>query len=87
MLLLLLRSRARHRIGMAGRENDFVYTIPVRASNAQAHHSRYTASLGLPFGVDPSAVDPRPAILLNAEEREQGERAWSPGGASPRGCS
>lgn len=83
MTLLLLRSRARHRIGMAGRENDFVYTIAVRASNAQAHHSRYTASLGLPFGVDPSAIDPRPAILLSAEEQEHGERAWSPGGSEP----
>ena len=80
MVLLLLASRARHRIGMAGRENDFVYTIPVRASNAQAHHSRYTASLGIPFGVDPSAIDTRPAIVLTAEEREQGERAWADAG-------
>jgi ADP-heptose:LPS heptosyltransferase len=80
MVLLLLASRARHRIGMAGRENDFVYTIPVHASNAQAHHSRYTASLGMPFGVDPSAIDTRPAMVLNTEERDEGERAWSPGG-------
>ncbi len=79
MVLLLLASRARHHIGMAERENDFVYTIPVRASNAQAHHSRYTASLGLPFAVDPSAIDPRPAIALDAEERAQGEHAWSSG--------
>lgn len=80
MVLLLLASRVRHRIGMAGRENDFAYTIPVRASNAQAHHSRYTASLGLPFGVDPSTIDARPAIVLTSEERDQGELAWSPGG-------
>ncbi len=84
MLLLLLASRARHRIGMAGRENDFVYTIAVRASNAQAHHSRYTASLGLPFGVDPAAIDPRPAIVLDAAEREEGERAWPGGKSAPR---
>ena len=77
MVLLLLASRARHRIGMAGRENDFVYTIPVRTLNAQAHHSRYTASLGLPFGVDPSAIDTKPAIVLESKEREEGERAWS----------
>lgn len=83
MVLLLLASRARHRIGMAGRENDFVYTIPVRASNAQAHHSRYTASLGLPFGVDPSAIDTRPAIVLTTDERAQGERSWSPGVSEP----
>ncbi len=77
MVLLLLASRARHRIGMAGRENDFVYTIPIRASNERAHHSRYTASLGLPFGVDPSTMDPQPTILLTSEELAEGERAWS----------
>ena len=80
MVLLLLASRARHRIGMAGRENDFVYTIPVRASNERAHHSRYTASLGIPFGVDPSALDPRPAIALTSDELEEGERAWASAG-------
>jgi len=84
MLLLLLASRARHRIGMAGRENDFIYTIAVRASNAQAHHSRYTASLGLPFGVDPAAIDPRPGIVLDTIEREEGERAWPGGKGTPR---
>jgi ADP-heptose:LPS heptosyltransferase len=77
MVMLLLASRARHRIGMAGRENDFVYTISVRASNADAHHSRYTASLGLPFGVDPATLDVRPAIVLTPAEREEGERAWA----------
>ena len=77
MLLLLFASRARHRIGMVGRENDFVYTIPIRASNERAHHSRYTASLGLPFGVDPSTMDPRPAIALSAEELTEGDRAWA----------
>jgi len=80
MVLLLLASRVRHRIGMAGRENDFVYTIPVRASNERAHHSRYTASLGIPFGVDPSALDPRPAIVLTSDELDEGERAWAPAG-------
>src|SRR5688572_25987260 len=84
MVLLLLASRARHRIGMAGRENDFVYTIPIRASNERAHHSRYTASLGLPFGVDPSTMDPQPAIVLSQEELTEGERAWSAAGGDAR---
>jgi ADP-heptose:LPS heptosyltransferase len=84
MVLLLLASRARHRIGMADRENDFVYTIPIRPSNERAHHSRYTASLGIPFGVDPSTVDPRPAIALTSEELAEGERAWAPAGDGPR---
>lgn len=84
MVLLLLASRARHRIGMAGRENDFVYTIPIRASNERAHHSRYTGSLGMPFGVDPSAMDARPAMVMTAAELEEGERAWAPAGEAPR---
>jgi ADP-heptose:LPS heptosyltransferase len=77
MIVLLLASRTRYRVGMAGRENDFVYTIPIRASNERAHHSRYTASLGLPFGVDPSTMDPQPAIVLSQDELTEGERAWS----------
>ncbi|MDQ4079412.1 MAG: hypothetical protein M3125_01520 [Gemmatimonadota bacterium] len=77
MLLLLLASGARHRIGMAGRENDFVYTIPVAPKNADAHHSAYTASLGVPFGLDPLAIDTRPALALTRDERGAGERQWS----------
>ena len=70
---------------MAGRENDFVYTIPIRASNERAHHSRYTASLGLPFGVDPSTMDPQPTIALTSEELAEGARAWSAAeGDAPR---
>ena len=77
MVLLLLASRARHLIGQAGRDNDFVYTIPIHASNERAHHARYTASLGLPFGVEPSTMDTRPAIALTEAEREEGDRAWA----------
>ena len=85
MVLLLLASGARHRIGQGGRENDFVYTIPIRASNEHAHHSRYTASLGLPFGVDPSTMDARAAIVLTDTERAEGQRAWAPAGSdAPR---
>ncbi len=77
MVTLLLASRARHRIGMAGRENDFVYTIPVRPNNANAHHSVYTASLGEPFGIDPCAIDTRPTLALTNDERRAGEGQWS----------
>jgi ADP-heptose:LPS heptosyltransferase len=77
MVMLLLASRARHRIGMAGRENDFVYTIPVRPNNANSHHSVYTASLGEPFGIDPSTIDTRPALALTSDERWAGEGEWS----------
>jgi ADP-heptose:LPS heptosyltransferase len=77
MVVLLLASRARHRIGMAGRANDFVYTIPVSAENVDAHHSIYTASLGRPFAIDPLTIDTRPALALTSDERWAGEREWS----------
>ncbi|MGQ0712242.1 MAG: glycosyltransferase family 9 protein [Gemmatimonadaceae bacterium] len=77
MVLLLLVSGARHRIGMADRENDFVYTIPVHARNERAHHAEYTASLGTPFGVDPAAIETRPALALTEDERRAGEREWA----------
>jgi ADP-heptose:LPS heptosyltransferase len=76
MVMLLLASGARHRIGMAGRENDFVYTIPLPPENANAHHSVYTASLGKPFGIDPLAIDTRPALALSSDERSAGEHEW-----------
>jgi ADP-heptose:LPS heptosyltransferase len=74
---LLLASGARHRIGMAERENDFVYTIPVQPKHSAAHHSVYTASLGEPFGIDPLAIDARPRLALSSDERAAGEREWS----------
>lgn len=77
MVLLLLASRARFRIGMAGRENDFVYTIPVRPNAANVHHSVYTAALGEPFGVEPTTIDTRPALALTSDERVAGEGEWS----------
>jgi ADP-heptose:LPS heptosyltransferase len=37
----------------------------------------YTASLGQPFGIDPLAIETRPALALTNDERSAGEREWS----------
>jgi len=34
--------------------------------------------------VDPAAIDPRPGIVLDTIEREEGERAWPGGKGTPR---
>jgi ADP-heptose:LPS heptosyltransferase len=76
-LLLMLATRAPYRIGIGGRSNDFVYTLPVPPTSVpRAHHVEHSAALAAAFGVDIAATDWRPAIALSAEERARGEAEW-----------
>lgn len=77
MLLLMLSSRAPYRIGIGGRENDFIYSLPVSAPPPDEHHITHSAATAIPFGVDPERTDWRPEIFLTVEERERAERAWA----------
>lgn len=77
MLLLMLASRAPYRIGIGGRENDFIYSLPVPAPPPDEHHITHSAATALPFGVDPERTDWRPEIFLTPEERDRAERAWT----------
>ena len=76
MLLLMLASRARYRIGIGGRENDFIYSLPVTAPPPDEHHITHSAATAIPFGVDPDRTDWRPEIFLSPDERERAEREW-----------
>ena len=76
MLLLMLSSRAPYRIGIGGRENDFIYSLPVPAPPPDEHHITHSAATAIPFGVDPDRTDWRPEIFLSGDEREQAERVW-----------
>jgi ADP-heptose:LPS heptosyltransferase len=80
MLLLMLASRARYRIGIGGRENDFIYSLPVPAPPPDEHHITHSAATAIPFGVDPDRTDWRPEIFLSADEREKAEREWMAAG-------
>lgn len=76
MLLLMLSSRAPYRIGIGGRENDFIYSLPVPAPPPDEHHIAHSAATAIPFGVDPERTDWRPEIFLTSDERERAERVW-----------
>lgn len=78
-LLLMLASGARYRIGVAGRGNDFAYTLPVPAREHAEHIVDKLGALVAAFGLQPTAVDLRPRVRLTAEELKQGERAWRGG--------
>ena len=78
--MLLLGSGAPARIGVGGRAHDDVYTIRVRPRDPGAHHVVVTASLAVPFGVDPATADLRPELHLSAAERDGAEAAWQAAG-------
>jgi ADP-heptose:LPS heptosyltransferase len=76
MMLLMLSSRAPYRIGIGGRENDFVYSLPVPAPPPDEHHIAHSAATALPFGVDPERTDWRPEIFLARDEVARAEHEW-----------
>jgi ADP-heptose:LPS heptosyltransferase len=78
-LLLMLASGARYRIGVAGRGNDFAYTLPVPAREHAEHIVDKLGALVAAFGLQPTAVDLRPRVRLTSDELKQGERAWRGG--------
>jgi ADP-heptose:LPS heptosyltransferase len=76
MLMLMLATRARYRIGIGGRANDFIYTFPVAAAPSDAHQIVQSAMTATPFGVNVQRTGWRPELFIDAEERAQAERAW-----------
>ena len=79
MLLLMLVTGARHRIGIGGRANDFIYTLPVSAAPPNAHQILQSAMTATPFGVSIVETSWRPEIFLTAAEGERAEKEWSSG--------
>ena len=76
MLLLMLSSRAPYRIGIGGRENDFIYSLPVDAPPPDAHHITHSAATAIPFGIDPARIDWRPELFLTGDELRRAEQEW-----------
>lgn len=75
-LLLVVASGARHRVGVARRGNDFVYDLPVEPTPGATHIVEHLGALASAFGVDPTAVDLTPRIVLTEDERLAAERTW-----------
>jgi ADP-heptose:LPS heptosyltransferase len=79
MLMLMLATGARYRIGIGGRANDFIYTLPVRAAAPDAHQILQSAVTVAPFGVDVERTDWRPELFLEPAELANAEAAWGGG--------
>lgn len=75
-VFLLLATGARFRIGMTGRRQDFIYSVPVAPGDPTVPHVEYLGRLALPFGVDPATADLRPQIPLGDAERAHAEAVW-----------
>jgi ADP-heptose:LPS heptosyltransferase len=76
-LIMMLMSRARHRIGLAGRGIDPAFTLPVPRSPSARHYVEHLGALATPFGV--TEANWRPEIFLTAAERADGESRWRAG--------
>lgn len=87
-MLIMWASGARHRIGVAGRGNDFALTLPVPRVVGAVHYVDHSAALLYPFGIDPlqSAPSRRPHCADRgmrepsgaANDASSGWGAWRP---------
>jgi ADP-heptose:LPS heptosyltransferase len=76
-LIMMLLSRARHRIGLAGRGIDSAFTLPVARPASARHYVEHLGALASPFGV--SDANWRPEIFLTPAERAEAESRWRSG--------
>ena len=75
--LLMLATRARYRIGVGGRSNDFIYTHPVPPGDPSLHMAEQSGRTAIPFGIDPNDADWRSEIVIAPQERSTAESIWS----------
>lgn len=80
MLLLMLATRARYRIGIGGRANDFIYTLPVPPAPPNAHQIVQSAVTATPFGVTVKGTSWRPELFVDSDERARAEQTWRAAG-------
>jgi ADP-heptose:LPS heptosyltransferase len=76
MLMLMLATGARYRIGIGGRANDFIYTLPVTPAPPDAHQIVQSAVTATPFGVSVGGTSWRPELFIAADERSRAAAAW-----------
>jgi len=81
MMLLMIATGAPHRIGIRGRKNDFVYTLPVPPAAPGAHFIEQSRQTAIPFGVDLERTNWKPELFLRPAEAYAAESQWeaSPG--------
>ena len=76
MLMLMIATGARYRIGIGGRANDFIYTLPVTPAPADAHQIVQSAVTSTPFGVSVEGANWQPELFLDSDERSRATAAW-----------
>jgi ADP-heptose:LPS heptosyltransferase len=75
-LLLMLASKARHRIGIGGRINDYALTLRIPPARSDAHYIERSAVLATAFGVDIDEIDWRPSLYFTDAELERANESW-----------
>jgi ADP-heptose:LPS heptosyltransferase len=81
---LLLSTGARWRIGIAGRRNDRVYSVPVHLPEIR-HWIDAIVALAQPFGIEGGSRDWRARLPFSARDRALGDELWNQaGGGRPR---
>lgn len=78
--MLMLASGAPIRIGLAGRRNDRIYSVPVQMDVIR-HWVDAHVALARPFGIGPDDRDWRPRLPLSDPDRARGERVWNHAGS------
>lgn len=78
--LLLRSTRARWRIGLAGRRHGEIYNVPIHVRDLP-HWIDYLVALAAPFGVEPDSRDWRPRLRVSESARADAERRWKEGGS------
>jgi ADP-heptose:LPS heptosyltransferase len=75
--LMLRSSRARWRVGLAGRKHGEVYNVPVQVPDLP-HWIDYLVALASPFGIAPDSRDWRPRVRVEPTARADAEDRWGP---------
>jgi ADP-heptose:LPS heptosyltransferase len=78
---LILATGAPWRIGITGRTNDRIYSVPIPPQDP-VHWVDNFVSLASPFGVTPESRDWRARLPLSADDRADAERRWAELGGS-----
>lgn len=74
-LCLMLSTGAPWRIGIAGRRNDRVYSVPIHLPEIR-HWIDAIVALGRPFGIAGDSRDWRAKLPLSDSERQHGDEVW-----------
>ena len=80
LLYLMLVIGAPERVGIGGRANDALYSLPVAPADRRAHYIEQLGALAAAFGIDVASFDWQPEIFLSPAERDAAARLWRDAG-------